>query len=117
MFCVCSTGGFHITTIHCDNEFCPFMIPVLDCFQVKINFTAAQEHVPEAEHNNQVIKEKSSTTLIIKMLVTESGKSNNYSPCMIMRQKNLDDNQHCRYAFGSYVQAHDGPTPLNSKAP
>jgi hypothetical protein len=102
-------------------------------------FSPSQEHVSEAEHNNQVIKErvhatyhclpyKSLTTLMIKMLVTESTKklnffpsknvvSNFYSPCMIMQQRNLDNNQHCRYALRSYVQAHDEPALLNSKAP
>jgi hypothetical protein len=53
------------------------MVPTLDLFQVKMSFTAAQEHVPEADRNNQVIRERvcatyhrlphrSLTTLMIK---------------------------------------------------
>jgi hypothetical protein len=45
-------GGFHITIIHCDFEFRPLMMPILDRFQGKMNFTAAREHVPEGECNN-----------------------------------------------------------------
>jgi hypothetical protein len=67
------------------------------------------------------------TSLTMKILVRESAKrtkffpskngvSINYSPCMIMHQRNLDYNQHCRYELGSYVEAHDEPTPLNSNA-
>ena len=62
-----------------------------------------------------------------KMLVIESTKKLNffpskggiseyYSPIMILHQKNLDYKKHCKYSFGSYVQAHDEPNPLNTTA-
>ena len=33
---------------------------------------------------------------------------------MILHQQNLDYNKHCRYAFGTYVQAHDEPLHMNT---
>jgi hypothetical protein len=56
---------------------------------------------------------------MVKVLVTEYTKKLNvfpskhdessyYSPSMILHQRNLDYLKHCQYAFGTYVQAHDG---------
>ena len=67
------------------------------------------------------------TRTMTKMLVIEltkklnffpskGGISEYYSPRMILYQKNLDYKKHCRYSFGSYVQAHDEPNPLNTTA-
>ena len=39
-----------------------------------------------------------------------------YSPRMIIHQKNIDYKKHCKYSFGSYVQAHDEPNLLNTTA-
>ena len=53
-------GGFNITKIHCDNEF----FKVMDTFSseqyppIKINYAAAQEHIPRSELNNRVIQER-----------------------------------------------------------
>jgi hypothetical protein len=49
-------GGFQITNARCDNEFRPLMDPLANDFEVKMNYANPQEHVPEAEHNNRVIK-------------------------------------------------------------
>ena len=51
-------GGFNITDIHCDNEFCKVMDPFLakQDPKIKINYTAIQDHVPRSERNNRVIK-------------------------------------------------------------
>ena len=98
-----------------------------------------QEHVLEAKRNNRVVKERVHTTyhhlpynhlpcIMVKILVSDSAKKLNffpakhgispyYSPCMILHQRNLDYNKHCRYAFGTYVQAHDEPAPSNTNAP
>ena len=35
---------------------------------------------------------------------------------MILHQKNLDYNRHCKYAFGTFVQGHDEPQPRNTNA-
>jgi hypothetical protein len=50
-------GGFRVTNARCDNEFCPLMDPLANEFGVTINYANPQEHVPEAEQNNRVIKE------------------------------------------------------------
>ncbi len=53
-----NSGGFTIKTIHCDGEFRSMMEPVKDGLDVDMNFTNAQDHVPEAERNNRTIKER-----------------------------------------------------------
>ena len=126
--------------IRCDNEFLrPLIDPLAQEFQVGMNFANPQEHVPEAERNDRVIKERVRATyhrlpythltrMLVKMLVTESAKklnffpakngaSANYSPRMILHQRNLDYNRHCQYALGTYVQAHEEPKHSNTNAP
>ena len=115
------------------------MEPLSQEFNVEMNFANPQEHVPEAERNNRVIKERVRATyhrlpychltrMLVKMLVTESAKKLNffpakhgvsqfYSPRMMLHQRNLDYNRHCQYALGTYVQAHDEPQFSNTNAP
>jgi hypothetical protein len=103
-----------------------------------MNFANPQEHVPEAERNNRVIKErirsnyhqlpyKQLTKTMTKYLVMECTKKLNffslkrgisklYSPQIILHQKNLDYTKHCKYTFGLYVQGHNEPTPSNTNA-
>jgi hypothetical protein len=50
-------GGLLVTTIRCDNEFCPLMDPLALKFGIQVNYASPQEPVPEAERNNRVIKE------------------------------------------------------------
>jgi hypothetical protein len=45
-----------IKTIHCDNEYQPLMPELQDDFGIKKNYASPQEHVPEAERSNRVIK-------------------------------------------------------------
>jgi hypothetical protein len=52
-----NNAGFVITEIHCDGEYCAMMNKVKDDLNVKMNFTNAQDRVPEAERNNWTIKE------------------------------------------------------------
>jgi hypothetical protein len=51
-------AGFKIKEIRSDNEFRPMQDPLLNDFGICMNFSNPQEHVPEAERNNQVIKER-----------------------------------------------------------
>jgi hypothetical protein len=51
-------AGFVIRTLHCDGEFCGMMEQVEDDLDVEMNFTNAQDHVPEVERNNKTIKER-----------------------------------------------------------
>ena len=134
-------GLFTITEIHCDNEF----HKVLDPYsakqnpQIRMNYAAAQEHVPRAERNNRTIKERVRATYhalpyehlprtVVKYLVSEAtkklnffpnknGVSKHYSPRMIVHQENLDFDRHCKHAFGEYVLAHDEPDRTNMNAP
>ncbi|KAI2506113.1 Reverse transcriptase (RNA-dependent DNA polymerase) [Fragilaria crotonensis] len=139
VFRVYNAGGFQVTTIRCDNEFRPLIEPLADEFEVVMNFANAQEHVPEAERNNRVIKERVRATYhrlpyrqltktMVKMLVSESAKKLNffpskngvskfYSPRMMLHQRNLDYSRHCRYALGTYVQAHEEPKHSSTNAP
>ena len=51
-------AGFIITTILCDNEFQSLMSELADVYNVHTNYANPQEHVPEAERNIRVIKER-----------------------------------------------------------
>jgi hypothetical protein len=108
-------------------------------FGIAFNYANPQEHVPEAEQNNRVIKERvracyhrlpyrQMSKTMVKALVSEAAKKLNffparngvsqfYSPRMILHQRGLDYSKHCLYSLGTYVQAHDEPFPTNTQAP
>jgi hypothetical protein len=99
-------------TIHCDREFRGMMEKVEDDLDVDMNFTNAQDHVPEAEQNNRTIKERIRAAyhrlpynaiprIMINYLAMipanklnlfpmKGGVSKYYSPHMILNQTNLD---------------------------
>jgi hypothetical protein len=47
----------------------------------------------------------------------KGGISPYYSPRMILHQENLEYNKHCAIAFGTFVQARQEPSILNSQSP
>ena len=49
---------FRVATISYNQDYCQLMDLLDDEYWAKLNFTNAQEHVPEAECNIQVIKEQ-----------------------------------------------------------
>jgi hypothetical protein len=51
-------AGFVIKEIHWEGEFRGMMERVNDNLDVNMNFTNAQDYVPEAKRNNQTIKER-----------------------------------------------------------
>jgi hypothetical protein len=133
IFRIYKNAGFLITVIRSDNEFCPLIKHLSDVYDVTMNFANPQEHVPEAERNNRVIKERIRATYhrlpyrrlprtLVKILVLESAKKLNflparhvisqqyYSPRMILHQRNLNYSKHCKYALGMSVQAHEHGT-------
>jgi len=136
---ICNRAGFKLKSIHCDNEFQPLMQPLQDKHGINMNCANAQEHVPEAECNNRITKERVRAThhrlphnritrTMIKILAMESTKKLNffppkggvskfYSPRMTLHQENLDCNKQCIHTFGSCIQAHDEPNPKNTQAP
>jgi hypothetical protein len=139
VFRIYNMAGFRIVAIHCDNEFKPLMDELKDIYNVTLNYASAQEHVPEAERNNRVIKERFRAAfhrlpftkipkIMIKVLAMECTKRLNYfppkggvspyySPRMILHQENLDYAKHCRVPFGTYIQAHQEPSPTNTQHP
>jgi hypothetical protein len=139
VFSIYNRAGFQITIINCDNEFQPLVHELQDVYNVSMNYTNPQEHVPEAERNNRVIKErfrsafhrlpfKKVPKIMVKILAMESDKKLNffppkggissyYSPRMILHQQPLDYSKHCSIPFGSYVQAHHEPDKKNTQHP
>ena len=131
-------AGFVIKEIHCDGEFRSMMERVNDDLDVNMNFTNAQDHVPEAERNNRTIKEriraayhrlpyKALPRIMIRYLAmyqvnqlnlfpVKGGVSAYYSPRMILNQENLDYAKHCSVPFGAYVQANHETNRTNSNA-
>jgi hypothetical protein len=127
-------AGFVIRTIHCDGEFRGMMEKV--DLEVDMNFTNAQDHVPEAERNNCMIKEriraayhrlpyKAIPRIMINYLAmiqanklnlfpVNGGVSKYYSPRMILNQTNLDYTKHCVVPFGAYIQANHESTKTSS---
>jgi hypothetical protein len=132
-------AGIRVDYIHADNEFRPLLDPLQDEFQIQFNFANPGDHVPEAERNNRVIKERIRATYhrlpfthlpkqMVIALVQESAKKPNffparhgvsqfYSPRMILHQQNLNYDRHCRYGLGTYVQANNDPNPTNTNEP
>jgi hypothetical protein len=55
---VYNQGGFQIMNICCNNEFRPLTDPMAIDHHIRMNYANPQEHVPEAERNNRVIKER-----------------------------------------------------------
>ena len=53
-----NSAGFAIKRIHCDDEYQSMMDKVKDKLDVEMNYANALDHVPEAEQNNQTIKER-----------------------------------------------------------
>ena len=100
------------------------------------NLANAQEHVPEAECKNHILKECICTTyhgiphkmlpqtVICYMVMetaaklnyfpTKGGCSNYCSPREILHHVKLDYKKHCSVPLLSYVLAHDEPTLTNT---
>jgi hypothetical protein len=58
IFRIYNRAGLKLITIYCDNEFQPLMGNLQNVYDVNINLANPQEHVPEAERNIRVIKER-----------------------------------------------------------
>jgi hypothetical protein len=123
-------AGFNVVSIHVDGEFKPVFEDVQKDLKAILNFTDANEHVPEAENNNRIIKERVRTMyhnmpyhvvphLVMEHLVKRAVRQLNYfpakggvsayfSPFTIINKKAVDAKTELQYATGSYVQAHDG---------
>ena len=110
-----------------------------DELDIEMNYTSKNEHVPEAERNNRTIGERIRAAYhhlpykaIPKVMLThlaidecaklnyflaKGGVSEYYSPHMILKRESIDYNKHCKFKFGSYVQATQDNSPTNTNAP
>ena len=84
-------AGFKVTTMFGDMEFKKLDMYIQDKHQATLNCANANDHVPEAENNNKVIKKrtcagfhaqtvKAILAIMTKYLVTESCKKLNFFP-------------------------------------
>ena len=134
-----NSNGFTISKIFCDQEFKPLLDDIKDNFTppIEMEYCATNKHVPEAERNNRVLKERIRAAFhrlpfqalpkqVLKVLVMETarklnyfpakyGISQHYSPRQIVHQEKLDFKQHCQYYLGQYVQAHEDHEPRNTQ--
>ena len=58
IFRLYSGAGFRISKIYTDQEFETIMDEVKDELDVEMQYSTSQAHVPEAERNNRVLKER-----------------------------------------------------------
>jgi len=115
------------------------MNPVKDKLNIEMNFSNAGDHVPEADWNIRMIKERIRATFHrrpykaiprimvqylvmdwthkINMLSAKGGIPHYYSPRIILGQRALDYKKECAIPFGTYVQAQTNPKQTNSNAP
>ena len=129
-------GGLTVEETQCDKAFEPVMNEVKDELGIKLNTSNAQDHAPQAERNNGTLKEAFGTalhrmphkrtpkTMIVKLIrlcakrlnwfPAEHGTSKCCSPMTVVTGKTLDYEKHCRYEFGTCVQASTQNAPVNS---
>ena len=130
---------FQIARIECDREFKPIMDPIKRTMNIQMNYASANEHVPEIERSNRVLKERCRAVFhhlpykaiprsMIRALVEESAEKLNYfppkgglsayySPHTILKRRRITYAKHCQVSFGTYVQAHEDLNPKNTQDP
>ena len=128
--------SFQVTEVFGDHEFNPVLQVLQDGgWSFMTNLANTQEHVPEAEDNNCVLKEHIHTnhgipykmlpqTVICCMVMETAAKlnyfptngdySNNFNLREILHHVNLDYKKHCSMPLLSYVLTHDEPTLTNT---
>jgi hypothetical protein len=116
-----------------DREFEPLRDEVPE---VTLNTIAADEHVPDIEHQIRTMKERARavritlpfkrlparmiielvhfSTLWLNAFPPSSGVSDTYSPRNIITGTSLDYSNHCKVPFGAYVETHEENSPTNT---
>ena len=101
------------------------MDEVRDDIGIEMYYENPDNHVPESERNNRVIKERfrisyyrlpykkiprimichlsMNATQNLNMFTAKVGVSAHYSPHIILSQSNWDYNEHFRVEFGAYI--------------
>ncbi|MGA0888342.1 MAG: Ty1/Copia family ribonuclease HI [bacterium] len=131
-------NGYFVKMIHADSEFGGLIDTIVDDLEgVTLNLANPDDHVPEAERNNQTLKERTRVgfhrlpykmlpKLLIQALVCRSaatlnyytptsklGASREFSPHKLVQQTHL---HHWMFAHetGEYVQVQQTNNPTNS---
>ena len=132
-------GKFNIKSIHCDQEFRYILQDFANENNIQLICAPSQAHVPRAERNIRTIKERDRSLFhnlpyrglpktIMKYLVMQTtaalnnfparyGLSRYYSPRMILQQKLLNFEMHCKHYTVEYVLAHDDKQIKNNMHP
>ena len=112
------------------------MAKVEEKFQIFINYSNPDEHVPGAERNNRFIKEWVRTAyhrlpysklpkVMISFLAMQvvhttnyfpakNGLSKFYSPCMKLNERRVNFKKQCACEFGTYVETSHETTNTNA---
>ena len=115
------------------------MDEIKDELGVTMNYTGTDEHVPEAERNNQTIAEcirvayhwlpyKTVPKVMLRYLAMICTKQLNifpakggvmpyYSPHVLINGRQYDYEKDCQVEFGDYVQANNSLKITNTNAP
>jgi hypothetical protein len=135
-----TNSGFRIQVILADGEFAHFIEQVSDEMDVRINPTSVDEHVPEAERNNRMIKERvrsifanawfftrlprvaiqkvvEKAAMLTNLLPANNGISETLSPYTILWQMQPDFRKHATMPLLTYVQANADKQPTNTMEP
>ena len=130
-------ASFQVTEVCADCEFKPVLHILQDGgWSFMTNLANAQEHVPEAEHNNCVLKEHIHATyhgipykmlprtiicyIVMKTVAklnyfpAKGGCSNYFSLREILHHVKLNYKKHCSMPLLSYILTHDEPTLTNT---
>jgi hypothetical protein len=130
--------GFVVTHIIGDGEFHP-LIAELEAMKITLNTTAQNEHVPEIENANKMIKSRvrgiiatwpytkvpnafkiacvQYCVFYINMTPKKASASRYMSPREIVDGTKLDFNKHCRIPFGQYCHVHEDRAVTNTMLP
>ena len=133
-----NNAGYKIKHISADNQFQASLEAIQDELRVTLHFSAAQEHVPEAERNIRTVKDTIRSVIasipytyllniMTKMLVAEATTRLNffvnvngiehYSPRQLLKEPKVDYGKHCQIPIFSFVQAPHEATVYNSQQP
>ena len=111
-------ASFQVTEVCADCKFKPVLHILQDSrWSFMTNLANTQEHVPEAECNNHILKEHIHTTyhgIPYKMLPRTVICYNYFSPREILHHVKLDYKKHCSVPLLSYILTHDEPTLTNT---
>ena len=125
-----------IHSILADNEF-ESLWEDIEEFGVEVNVTAKEEHVPEVERQNHVIKERARAIIqtlpyrnmprkmrigliyyVVFWLNSVAKEGQDFSDFsardLIFGERKIDYNIMCKIPFGTYVQVHDDPSIMKT---